>query len=98
MPALPMSWSEISSAEMPAIYLGRSPDRDRNIDDICQMLRNCARAGITQVKYNFTLLGGVRTGTAPGRGTARYSEFVYAGAGQDPPLTIGGKRAADTYW
>ncbi len=95
---LPMSSSEISSAEMPAIYLGRNPDRDRNIDDICQMIRNCSRAGISQVKYNFTLLGVVRTGTAAGRGTARYSEFVYAGAKPDPPLTIAGKVDADTYW
>ena len=95
---LPMSSSEISRAEMPAIYLGRNPDRDRNIDDICEMLRNCSRAGIHQVKYNFTLLGVVRTGTAPGRGTARYSEFVYAGAKQDPPLTMNGKLAAETYW
>ena len=98
MVPLPMSSSEISSAEMPAIYLGKDPDRDRNIDDICQMIRNCSRAGINQVKYNFTLLGVVRTGTAPGRGSARYSEFVYAGAGQDPPLTIAGKVDADTYW
>jgi mannonate dehydratase len=95
---LPMSSAEISRAEMPAIYLGRNPDRDRNIDDICQMLRNCSRAGIHQVKYNFTLLGVVRTGTAPGRGAARYSEFVYAGAKQDPPLTMNGKLDADTYW
>ena len=83
---------------MPAIFLGTNPDRDRNIDDICQMIRNCARAGIMQVKYNFTLLGVVRTGSAPGRGTARYSEFVYAGAKPDPPLTIAGPVDADTYW
>jgi mannonate dehydratase len=95
---LPMSSSEISSAEMPAIYLGKSPERDRNIDDICQMIRNCSLAGINQVKYNFTLLGVVRTGTAPGRGLARYSEFVYAGAKPDPPLTIAGPLDADTYW
>lgn len=95
---LPMSSSEIASAEMPAIFLGTSPDRDRDIDAICQMIRNCARAGIMQVKYNFTLLGVVRTGSAPGRGTARYSEFVYAGAKQDPPLTLAGRLDADTYW
>jgi D-mannonate dehydratase len=34
---------------MPAIYLGKSPERDRNIDDICQQIRNCAKAGIFQV-------------------------------------------------
>jgi mannonate dehydratase len=95
---LPMSSSEISSAEMPAIYLGTNPERDRNIDEICQMIRNCSRAGIRQLKYNFTLLGVPRTGTAPGRGTARYSQFVYAGAKQDPPLTLAGRLDADTYW
>jgi len=98
MVPLPMSSSEISRAEMPAIYLGQSPDRDRNIDDICQMIRNCARAGIFQVKYNFTLIGIPRSGTAPGRGRSRYSEFVYERAKQDPPLTIAGKVDADTYW
>ena len=84
MVPLPMSSSEISSAEMPAIYLGQSPERDRNIDDICQMIRNCARAGIMQVKYNFTIIGIPRSGTAPGRGRSRYSEFIYANAKQDP--------------
>jgi mannonate dehydratase len=98
MVPLPMSSSEISRAEMPAIYLGKSPERDRNIDDICQMIRNCARAGIFQVKYNFTIIGIPRSGTAPGRGNARYSEFIYANAKQDPPLTIAGRVDADTYW
>jgi mannonate dehydratase len=95
---LPMSSVEISRAEMPAIFLGQNPERDRNIDDICQMIRNCSRAGIHQVKYNFTLIGIPRSGTAPGRGTSRYSEFIYTAAKQDPPLTIAGKVDADTYW
>ena len=98
MVPLTMSSSEISRAEMPAIFLGKSPERDRNIDDICQMIRNCAKAGIMQVKYNFTIIGIPRSGTAPGRGNARYSEFVYATAKEDPPLTIAGKVDADTYW
>jgi mannonate dehydratase len=98
MVPIPMSSSEISKAEMPAIFLGRDPERDRNIDDICQMIRNCARAGIPAVKYNFTIIGIPRSGTAEGRGRARYSEFVYARASQDPPLTIAGKVDADTYW
>ena len=98
MVPLPMSSSEISRAEMPAIFLGTSPERDRNIDDICQMIRNCARAGIFQVKYNFTLIGIPRSGTAPGRGGSSYSELVFANAKQDPPLTIAGKVDADTYW
>ena len=95
---LPMSSAEISRAELPAIFLGTHPERDRNIDDICEMIRNCARAGIMQLKYNFTIIGIPRSGTAAGRGGARYSEFVYATAKQDPPLTIAGRVDADTYW
>ena len=98
MVPLPMSSSEITRAEMPAIYLGKSPERDRNIDDICQMIRNCARAGIMQVKYNFTIIGIPRSGTAAGRGPSRYSEFVFANAKQEPELTVAGKVDADTYW
>jgi len=98
MVPLPMSSSEISRAELPAIYLDKSPERDRAIDDICQLIRNCAKAGIMQVKYNFTLIGIPRSGTAKGRGPSRYSEFVYERAKQDPPLTIAGKVDADTYW
>jgi mannonate dehydratase len=98
MVPLPMSSVEISRAEMPAIFLGQSPERDRQIDDICQMIRNCARAGIFQVKYNFTIIGIPRSGSAPGRGGSRYSEFVYERARQDPPLTIAGPVDADTYW
>jgi mannonate dehydratase len=98
MVPLPMSSSEISRAELPAIYLDKSPERDRAIDQICELIRNCAKAGIMQVKYNFTLIGIPRSGTAKGRGPSRYSEFVYERAKQDPPLTIAGKVDADTYW
>src|SRR5258705_5897069 len=98
MVPLPMSSSEISRAELPAIYLGKGPERDRAIEDICKLIRICAKAGIMQVKYNFTLIGIPRSGTAKGHGPSRYSEFVYERAKQDPPLTIAGKVDADTYW
>ena len=98
MVPLPLSSSEISRSENPAILLARDPDRNRQIDDICQMIRNCARAGIPSVKYNLTLIGIPRTAPTPGRGGARYSTFVYAGAKQDPPLTAAGPVNADIYW
>ena len=98
MVPLPLSSSEISRSENPAILLADDPDRDRQIDDICQMIRNVARAGIPSVKYNLTLIGIPRTQPTPGRGGARYSTFVYADAKQEPPLTIAGKVDADLYW
>ncbi len=97
MVPLPLSSHYITRAEYPAIMLG-IPERDRNIDDICQMIRNTARAGIPTLKYNMTLIGVVRTEPTVGRGGARYSTFSYAKAPQDPPRTEAGPVPADVYW
>jgi mannonate dehydratase len=98
MVPLPLSSNEISRSENPNILLGRNPERDKEIDDICQMIRNAARAGIPALKYNLTFLGVPRTGTEPGRGGARYSTFVYDKAAADPPLTEAGPVSANLYW
>ena len=98
MVPLPLSSSEISRSESPAIMLGREPDRQKQIDDICEMIRNTARAGIPALKYNLTFIGVPRTAPTPGRGGARYSTFVYADGKQDPPLTAAGPVDADLYW
>ena len=98
MVPLPLSSSEISRGENPAILLAQDPERGRQIDDICTMIRNASRVGIPAVKYNLTLIGIPRTAPTPGRGGARYSTFVYDGAPQEPPLTIAGPVDADTYW
>jgi mannonate dehydratase len=98
MVPLPMSSNPIGRFEMPNIVLGKSPERDREIDDICQMIRNASRAGIPALKYNLTLLGVVRTESKPGRGGVRYSTFVYDEAKQDPPLTEAGVVGEDPYW
>src|SRR5262249_31873010 len=84
---LPLSSAYITRAENPNIMLGKSPERDREIDDICQMIRNASKAGIPCLKYNMSLLGVVRTEATRGRGGATYSTFVYDKARQEPPLT-----------
>jgi mannonate dehydratase len=98
MVPLPMSSNPLARAEHPNILLGKSPERDREIDDICQMIRNASRAGIPALKYNLTLLGVVRTANTPGRGGARYSTFVYDEATPNPPLTEAGVVGEDAYW
>jgi len=95
---LPLSSGYITRAEMPNIILGKSPERDREIDDICQIIRNTARAGIPALKYNLTVLGVVRTESTPGRGGSRYSTFTYDKAKQEPPLTEAGPVPADLFW
>ncbi len=98
MVPLPLSSAYITRAELPNIMLGKSPERDREIDSICQMIRNCARAGIPAAKYNMSVLGVVRTEPTRGRGGSRYSTFVYEKAKQDPPVTEAGPVPPDVYW
>ena len=95
---LPMSSSYITKAENPDIMLGKSPERDREIENICTMIQNCAQAGIPMVKYNMTILGVVRGAPTPGRGGAKYSTFVYDSTPQQPPLTEAGEVSADMMW
>lgn len=95
---LPLSSNYITEAENPNIVLGKSPERDREIDGICQMIRNASRAGIPALKYNLTILGVVRTESTPGRGGARYSTFAYDQAKQEPPLTEAGRVTEQMAW
>jgi mannonate dehydratase len=98
MVPLPLSSSYISRAENPHIMLGKSPERDREIDQICQMIRNAAKAGIPAVKYNLTILGVVRTESTRGRGGARYSSFAFDKAAQEAPPAESGPVSAETMW
>jgi mannonate dehydratase len=95
---LPLSSAYIARAENPNIMLGKSPERDREIDQICQMIRNAARAGIPALKYNMSILGVVRTEPVRGRGGSLSRAFAYDKAKQEPPLTEAGPVNADAYW
>jgi len=98
MVPLPLSSNYITKYENPEILLGKSPERDREIDDICQMIRNAAQAGIPALKYNLNILGVVRTEPTRGRGGCQYSTFVYEKARQEPPFTEAGPVSEDAYW
>jgi mannonate dehydratase len=98
MVPLPMSSNEINRFELPNIMLGKSPERDREIDAVCEMIKNTARAGIPALKYNLTFLGVVRTEPTKGRGNATYSTFVYSKTKPPAPLTAAGVVGADAYW
>jgi mannonate dehydratase len=95
---LPLSSSTITKAERPEILLAKDPERDRAIEDICQMIRNCGRAGIPMVKYNLTFIGVVRTGRVPGRGGASLSQFDYRAAKPESALTEAGPISEEIYW
>jgi mannonate dehydratase len=83
----------------PAIMLAQSPERDRDIEAVQTMIRNCAAAGIPCVKYNMSILGVVRLAArTPGRGDCTYSTWRLADAHPNPPLTRAGHVDADAAW
>ena len=88
----------IDDEKHPAIMLGVSPERDRDIEAFQQLLRNCAAVGIGTVKYNMSLLGVVRNRAQNGRGGVVYGGWK-AGAEANPPaLTRAGEVDEPTYW
>ena len=90
--------SHIDREKNPAIMLGQSPERDRDIEAVQTMIKNCAAAGIPAIKYNMSILGVLRTGRAPGRGDATYSHFKLSDARPNTPLTRAGRVTEDMYW
>jgi mannonate dehydratase len=98
MVPLPLSSSPIARSENPNIMLAKSPERDREIDNMCEMIRNAARAGIPALKYNMSILGVVSTEAIECRGGAKCRAFDYSKAKQEPPLTEAGPVNPDAYW
>jgi mannonate dehydratase len=90
--------SYIDNEKHPAIMLARSPERDRDIESIQTLIRNCAQVGLPSIKYNMSILGVLRTGRTPGRGDASYSQWRLAEAHPKTPLTIAGQVDADMFW
>ena len=90
--------SHIDKTPHGAIMLADSPERDRDIEAVQNLIRNCAAAGIPSIKYNLTLLGVLRTERTPGRGDATYRTWRLREAHPQPPLTRAGRVDAEMFW
>src|SRR5262245_1702096 len=91
--------SHIDSTPHGAIMLAQSPERDREIEQLQTMIKNCAAAKVPSIKYNMSILGVVRIpGRTPGRGDATSSTWRYKDAKPARPLTKAGPVNADQYW
>jgi mannonate dehydratase len=90
--------SHVDREKHPAIMLAQSPERDRDIEALQTLIRNCAAVGIPSIKYNMSILGVLRTGRSPGRGDATYSTWRLREAQPSPALTRAGQVDADAAW
>ncbi|MEO8595624.1 MAG: mannonate dehydratase [Candidatus Solibacter sp.] len=90
--------SHIDREKHGAIMLAQSPERDRDIEAMQTLIRNCAAAGVPSIKYNMSILGVLRTARSPGRGDATYSTWKRKEANPATPLTRAGKVDAAAFW
>lgn len=95
--ALPLSSHYVERAENPNIMLG-TPERDKEIEAICDCIRAAGEAGIPCLKYNLTLLGVVSTHRTEGRGGASYRSFDINKSTDKDELTPAGRVTADMMW
>ena len=83
--------------QFPHILLAKDPERDREIDLFCDMIRTAGKAEIPCIKYNLSILKTARTKSTPGRGGSRYSTWIYDKAPK-LPLTRAGKVPGELFW
>ena len=95
---LPLTSAGIDRVEVPNIMLGKSPQRDKEIEMIQQMIQVSAKTGVKLLNYNTTILPVLRTGKTidPKRGNAAYNTWNYEEAlKREQPLTIAGNVDGD---
>lgn len=90
----------LKGGQSPNIVLGKSPERDREIDVINGIIRACAEAGIPSVRYGINPnTGGIgRTGSFVGRGGSISDAFTYEQGQYEPAHPDTGRVDADTMW
>ena len=82
------------------IYHGKSPERDREIDLVCEMIRTASRAGIDSLRYNTCILPIDRTEPEAGRGGYYHTALRLdkIPAEEQARLTEAGRVTADLHW
>ena len=76
---LPLTSAGINRVSVPNIMLGKSPERDREIELIQQMIEVAAKSEVRTLLYNTTIHPVLRTSRTldPKRGNASYSTWNY---------------------
>lgn len=95
---LPLSSAGIERVKTPNIMLGKSPERDKEIEMIQQMISVAGKTGVKILMYNTIIHVILRTGRTvdPTRGNASYSTWNFEEAmKKGEPKTIAGNVSID---
>lgn len=97
MVQLPLESLPIEKQSSPDI-LSKGPNRDRQIESICRLIENVARAGIPAVKYNLNIIGIPRSEFEAGRGGSKNSTFRWDKMDQNAPPSMVGELSEEENW
>ena len=95
---IPLSSRPLEESQSPNIMLGKSPERDKEIDSILNILSMCSKVGIPCVKYNMNIIGIPRSISEKGRGGSTNSTFRWNKINQEEKPGIAGVLDPDTNW
>ena len=79
------------------IVLGKSPERDREIEILSERIKIASKVGLRGLNYNFTILPLMRTEPTPGRGGTTYSTWVLDKA-KDTSITEAGRVSLEEFF
>ncbi|MFH1567894.1 MAG: mannonate dehydratase [Gemmatimonadota bacterium] len=86
MVAIPVAQLNVDGGGVPGFMLGKRQEGDREIELVCNMIRQAAEAGIPAIKYYLCEMENQRTDSkAPGRGGSVYSTWDLEEARSRPP-------------
>lgn len=88
----------LGRTRMNPIMMGRSPERDRDIEKVQELIRNCAAAGIPSIKYYLSLLPILSTRVTVGRGGSRSRTWKLAEYKGAEEITEAGRVPAALMW
>ncbi|MBC78933.1 MAG: mannonate dehydratase [Chloroflexi bacterium] len=98
MVQIPLSSMPLEKSQSPNIMLGKSPERDKEIDSIQNILSLCSKVGIPAVKYNMNIIGIPRSEQEKGRGGSLNSTFRWEKMDKNAEPGIAGILDVDTNW
>ncbi len=98
MVQLPLSSRPLEESYSPNVMLGKSPDRDREIESMQRLIRMCSDVGIPAVKYNMNIIGIPRSERERGRGGSSNSTFRWRKMDQNALPGIAGVLSEEENW
>ena len=90
--------TELENQKTPNITLGKSPERDRELEVILDNIRKAGKTGVPAIRYHWRILPIMRNGSVPGRGGSSYNKWDLEDNWEDLPMTEAGRVTEDMWW